>query len=85
MWFESERERFQIFCQAARTHVAFYVALGIDEAYLRWPVGVHLNHVLRALFDLELDVVLSFQGGQAAAARAHSALAVWGIWRQGAF
>lgn len=52
------------------------------ESYLGGPVGVHLNHVLGALFDLELDVVLSFQGGEAAAACAHSGFAVRGIWGQ---
>lgn len=55
------------------------------ETYLGGPVGVHLNHVLGTLFNLELNVVLSFQGGEAAAACAHSGLAVRGIWGQRAF
>lgn len=55
------------------------------ESYLGGPVGVHLNHVLGALFDLELDVVLSFEGSQAATAGAHSGLAVRGVWGQRAF
>lgn len=57
----------------------------LAESYLGGPVGVHQNHVLGTLFDLQLDVILSFQGGQAAAAVAHSRLTVGGIWGQGAF
>ena len=53
--------------------------------YLGGPVGVHQNHILCTLLDLELDVVLSLQGGQAAATGAHSRLAVGGIWGQRAF
>lgn len=55
------------------------------QSYLGGSVGVHQDHVLRALLDLELDVILSFQGSQAAAAGAHSRLAVWGVWGQRAF
>lgn len=55
------------------------------ESHLGGPVGVHLNHVLGTLFDLELDVILSFQGGQAAAAGAHSRLTVGRIWGQREF
>lgn len=55
------------------------------ESYLGGSVGVHQNHVLCALFDLELDVILSFQGSQAAAAGAHSRLTVGGVWGQRAF
>ncbi len=55
------------------------------DPYLGGPVGVHQNHVLGALFDLELDVILPFQGGQAAAAGAHSRLTVGGIWGHRAF
>lgn len=57
----------------------------LADSYLGGPVGVHQNHVLGTLFDLQLDVILSFQGGQAAAAVAHSRLTVGGIWGQGAF
>lgn len=55
------------------------------ESYLGGSVGVHLDHVLSALFDLELNVILSFQGGEAAITRAHSGLTVGGIWSQRAF
>lgn len=55
------------------------------EPYLGGPVGVHQNHVLCTLLDLELNVVLSFQGGEAAAAGAHSRLTVWRVWGQRAF
>lgn len=51
------------------------------DSYLRGPVGVHMDHVLSSLFDLELNVILSLQGSQAAAA-AHPRLAVRGIWGQ---
>lgn len=52
------------------------------STYLRGTVGVHLNHVLSTLFDLELDIILSFQCGQAAAAGEHSGLTVGSVWGQ---
>lgn len=55
------------------------------ESYLGGSIGVHQNHVLCALFDLELNVILSFQGGQAAVAGAHSRFTVGGVWGQWAF
>lgn len=56
--------------------------LHLLDSYLRRPIGVHQNHVLSTLFDLELDVILSFQGGKAAAA---AGVRVGGIWGQRAF
>lgn len=55
------------------------------ETYLGGSIRVHQNHVLCPLFDLQLDVILSLQGSQAAAAGAHSAFTVWGVWGQRAF
>lgn len=55
------------------------------QSYLGGSVGVHLDHVLCALFDLELDVILFFQGSQAAAAGARPRLTVWGVRGQRAF
>ena len=53
--------------------------------YLGGNVGVHLDHVLRPLFDLQLDVVLLLQGSEAAAAGEHPGLAAGRVWRQRAF
>ena len=53
--------------------------------YLGGDVGVHLDHVLGPLFDLQLDVVLLLQGSEATAAREHPSLTVGRVWRQRAF
>lgn len=39
--------------------------VGQRGQYLGGSVGVDWNHVLGSLFDLELDVELSLQGGNA--------------------
>lgn len=53
-------------------------------AHLGRAVGVHLDHVLRSLLHLQLDVVLPLEGGQSAVAGARARLALWRVRREGA-